>query len=321
MVDLRIAIAKGTFVGYGTEERWIDGHTVALDIVPMGSPGEIAEHTHNADGIIVGLQTLKSAEVDRLGDRVRAISRAGIGLDSIDLDAARARGIAVIHQPDYATLEVATHAVAMLLAVNRKLMQADAIAREGWKGRRAITGIRPLDSMRVGVIGAGAIGRAVIDRLRPLVGAVLVHDPYASALPQGVELYENFEEMLAQCDAISLHAPLTVGTRHMLSAREIAMLPKDAVVINVARGELIDTGALIVALQNGHLGGAGLDVFEAEPFAAGHPLTRLDNVLLSPHVGFLSTRAVSRLEEQSLSDLCAFLVERKVYGGRIAVAP
>ena len=209
----------------------------------------------------------------------------------------------------------------MLLAVNRRLLEADRIARAGWRGRRAISDIAPLHLMTAGVVGGGAIGRAVIARLLPLVGTVLVFDPFLNAAPVGSERVESLDELLRRSDAITLHAPLTAQTRHMIGAAELAKLPPGAVVINVARGELIDTDALIAALRSGHLGGAGLDVFEVEPVPAEHPVNQAPNLLVSPHVAFLSTAAVAKLERQVFDDLCTFLTERKVSGGRIAIQP
>lgn len=318
---LKIVVAEGTFAGIALGERRVGGADVSVTQAPLGNAEQIAAATADADGIIVGLQKFGPEELAVVGQRVAALSRAGIGLDSIDLDAARSRGIAVIHQPDYATEEVATHAVAMMLAVNRKLVDADRIARAGWRGRRAISDIAPLHQMTAGVIGGGAIGRAVIARLAPLVGTVLVHDPYLTTAPEGAELVGSLDELLSRSQAITLHAPLTAQTRHMIGEAQMAMLPKGAIIINVARGELLDTDALIVALRSGHLGGAGLDVFETEPVLAEDLLNQSPNLLVSPHVAFLSTASVAKLEHQVLEDLCTFLTEKRVIGGRIASRP
>lgn len=315
-----IAVAKGTFAGYAPGLRELDEGTVLIDLVSLGSPEEVAQNTANADAVIVGLQRLGADEIAALGAGVRAISRAGIGLDSIDLEAARQRRVAVIHQPDYATNEVATHAVALLLAVNRKLMIGDAIARRGWKGRRALGEIMALDEMSVGIVGAGAIGRAVISRLRPLVRRIIYFDPFVGSV-EGATRCDTLDELLAMSDAVSLHAPVTAETHHLLDAKRIDQLRDGAILVNVARGELVDTGALLDAIKSGRLAGAGLDVFEQEPFGADHPLTEFEQVLLTPHIGFLSKPAVTRLETQTLEDVLCFLASGEVHGGRIAVLP
>lgn len=321
MSVLKIVVAEGTFAGIELGDRNVGGAEVSVSQAPLGNADQIAAATADADGIIVGLQKFGADELAVVGQRVGALSRAGIGLDSIDLEAARNRGIAVIHQPDYATQEVATHAVAMLLAVNRKLVDADRIARAGWRGRRAISNIEPLHLLTAGVVGGGAIGRAVIARLAPLVRTVLVFDPFLKKAPAGAELVDSLDELLRRSDAITLHAPLSEQTRHMIGEEQIALLRPGAVIINVARGELLDTNALIAALRSGHLGGAGLDVFEAEPVPAEDLLNQAPNLLVSPHVAFLSTAAVAKLEHQVLEDLCTFLTEKRVTGGRIASQP
>lgn len=321
MKKLRIAVAEGTFAGFETGVRRIGDFELELGVVPLSSTRDIELNTSAADAIIVGLQKLGKEEISCLGPQVRAISRAGIGLDSIDLQAARTAGIAVVHQPNYATLEVATHAVALLLAVSRKLKAGDAIARRGWKGRRALGRLLAVDEITVGVIGAGAIGRAVIERLLPLVGRVLVHDPFAAGLPAGAERVEELEALLSASNAVSLHAPLTAGTRHLIGGEQLALMPQGGILVNVSRGELVDMDALISALKSGRLAGAGLDVFEEEPFSSDHPITEFDSVILTPHIAFLSDRAVARLERQALEDVLAYLTEGKVYGGRLAVSP
>lgn len=321
MSDFRIVVAEGTFAGLGSGTRTVEGAEIAVAAAPLNAPDQIAEATRDAHGIVLGLQKLGSDEIAVLGPSVKAISRAGIGLDSIDLEAARARGIAVIHQPDCSTNEVATHAVAMLLALNRKLVEADRIVRSGWRGRRAIARLAPLHQMTVGVVGGGAIGRAAIARLAPLAGTVLVYDPFLKDTIEGAERVDSFEELLSRSGAVSLHAPLTPETRHMLGAEQIALLPDGALVVNVARGELVDTAALCAALEAGKLGGAALDVFEREPFPADDPINAVPNLMFSPHVAFLSTEAVRRLETQTFDDLCTYLTKGKVHGGRLAVAP
>lgn len=321
MTAVRIAVAAGTFAGIKPGLQTILGTSAEVMIVPLSAPEEVASSTIGADGIVVGLQRMGAAEVSGLAPGVRVISRAGIGLDTIDLDAARKAGIAVVFQPDYATQEVAAHAVSLLLAVNRRLFTADAICRRGWKGRGALGIPRALTTMTVGVIGAGAIGRAAIARIAPFVAKVLVYDPMTTTVPDGAIRVATLPELLRNSDAVTLHAPLTPQTRHLMSEAEFALMPSGSVLVNVSRGELVDTKALIAALESGHLAGAGLDVFEQEPFAGDHPLTTLPNVVLSPHVAFLSDQSVARLERQALEDAVSFITAGEVHGGRLAVQP
>jgi len=297
------------------------GNQIQIRFAPFDSPERVAEATADAHGVIVALQKLQRKEIAALGPRVRAISRSGIGVDNIDLDAAKERGIAVIYQPVYATDEVATHAVAMLLALNRRLMDADRIVRTGWQQRKLLFGIKPLHRMTVGVVGFGAIGRAVAHRLTNLVDRIVVYDPYAKSVSAGAELEASFDAFLKRSDAITLHAPLTPETRNLIGARELALLPNGACIVNVARGELIDHEALIKSLQSGHVSGAGLDVFSVEPLPLDHPLLACPGVLLSPHTAFASAEAIARLHRQTAEDLFAYLADATIVFGKLAVDP
>jgi len=321
MANYNVVIAQGTFGGIAPGAYDFHGHRIELKIAPFDTAARIQEATADAHGVIIGLQRLHRDEIAVLGSNVRAISRGGIGLDNIDLEAAKQRRIAVIHQPVYATDEVATHAIALLLALNRRLVESDHIVRTAWAERRQLSAIRPLHRMTVGVIGLGVIGRAVVHRLSTLVAKVVVHDPYVKSLPAGVEGAGTVDELLKVSDAITLHAPLTPETRNLIGARELALLPKGAYVVNVARGELVDHDALIASLRSGHVAAAGLDVFPVEPLPADHPLLSAPNVLVSPHTAFASTEAVARLKQQTVDDLFSYLAENKVVAGRLAVDP
>jgi D-3-phosphoglycerate dehydrogenase len=321
MSSYNVVIAEGSFGGITSGAHDYHGHSINVKIAPFGTPAQVKDATADAHGVIVGLQRLHRDEIAALGPNVRAISRGGIGLDNIDLDAAKARSIAVIHQPVYATDEVATHAIAMLLALNRRLMDSDRIVRTAWAERRQLSALKPLHRMTVGVIGLGAIGRAAAHKLLALVGKVVAYDPFVKEMPAGVQGAATLDELLKISDAITLHAPLTPQTRNLIGARELALLPEGAVVINVARGELMDHDALIASLRSEQVAAAGLDVFPVEPLPIDHPLLSAPNVLLSPHTAFASTEAVARLKRQTVDDIFSYLAENKVVAGRLAVNP
>jgi D-3-phosphoglycerate dehydrogenase len=320
MGEFVVVIAEGSS-SIAAGAHAYQGNRIEVRFAPFSTPEKIAAATADAHGVIVALQRLHRKEIEALGPRVRAISRSGIGLDNIDLDAAKERGMAVMYQPVYATDEVATHAVAMLLALNRRLMDSDRIVRTRWPERRQLFGIKPLHRMTVGVVGYGVIGRATVHRLTNLAEKVVVYDPYAKSVPAGVELAASLDELLKRSDAITLHAPLTPETRNLIGAREFALLPKGACVVNVARGELIDHEALIKNLQSGHISGAGLDVFPVEPVPLDDPLLATPGLLLSPHTAFASADAVARLHRQTAQDLFAYLTTGAVTFGKLAVIP
>lgn len=225
----------------------------------------------------------------------RAVIRYGIGVDNIDLNAAREFGIQVANVPDYGTEEVSSQAVALALALNRQLLLHDREVRQG----RWSTGVlRPMHRLRgqvLGLVGYGRIARMTQAKLAGFgFGRVLVHDPNVQQLPPDVTPCD-LETLCRQADLISLHAPLTAQTRQMINAKRLALMKPGALLVNTARGGLVDHQALYEALSTHRLAGAGLDVFEPEPPDARHPLLMLDNVIVTNHIGWYS--------EESLRDL------------------
>lgn len=219
------------------------------------------------------------------------VIRYGVGVDNIDLRAARELGVAVANVPDYCTEEVADHTVALLLALLRKLRAFDEGVRTSrWEAVGLGDTIPPLRQIVVGIVGLGRIGRAVLQRLQPFGCRVLVSDPFLphqDAHAAGVEP-QDLDSFLPALDALTLHAPLTQKTFRLLNGERLACMKPTAVVVNTARGGLIEAAALAEALHSGRLGGAGLDVFDPEPLPAESPLRGAPNTWLSPHAAWYS---------------------------------
>ena len=291
---------------------------LSFRVISLVTPEETATATQDADVVMVAQNPLTANHIAAFGPNVRLIARTGSGLDAIDLDAARERGLTVYHVPDYCTAEVAAQAMALILAVQRRILEGDRIVRaiDDW---RSIGRVAPLDELTAGVIGGGRIGRATIDRLRPFVRDVLLYDPYLDAAPDGVERVEDLEALLRRTDVLTLRLPLTDESRGMIAARELALLRPGAILVNVSRGGLIDQPALVAALRSGHLAGAGLDVTDPEPPAADDPILDAPDLVLSPHVGWYSTAAGDRARSQSIAGIVALLDGREPSTGRIAV--
>jgi D-3-phosphoglycerate dehydrogenase len=234
---------------------------------------------------------------------VRAIVRYGIGVDNIDARAAGAAGIAVGRVPDYCVAEVADHTLALLLAVERGIVElATQTAAGGWDFR-AVAPVRRLDGLTAGLLGFGRIARAVARRLGPLglqVAAFDVGLDDAAIRAEGVEPLA-LDELLARSDVLSVHVPLNDATRHVIDTRALARLPHGAVVLNTSRGGLIDEHALADAVSSGHLRGAGIDVLDGEPPGAEHPLRGLERVVLTPHAAWYSEAAVQELREKAVA--------------------
>jgi D-3-phosphoglycerate dehydrogenase len=226
------------------------------------------------------------------------VIRYGIGYDNVDVAAARELGVRVANVPDYGADTVADHAVALLLALLRRLDVYTGALRTGWVAPAAAGRIRGFGETTVGLIGTGRIGRAVAARLAPFGFRVIAFDPFVDAetlVAAGITAV-TLEDLLAQADAVSLHAPLTEANHHLIDAARLAEMKPGAVIVNTSRGSLIDEGALADALGAARLGGAGLDVFETEPLPETSALRRLPNVLLTPHAAFYSDTSLANLQ-------------------------
>jgi D-3-phosphoglycerate dehydrogenase len=227
----------------------------------------------------------------------RIIVRYGVGVDTIDIPAATARGIMVANVPDYCVDEVSDHAVAMLLALVRKLPQGDRRVRAGdW----ALAPLKPITSLRgmtVGIVGMGRIGREIARKLAVFGPPIIYHDPYAAGPDLACYLPVSLDDLFASAQAIILQAPATPETHHLFSDAAFAAMANKPIIINCARGELIDTDALVRALEAGQVSAAGLDVIEdAPPLAVDHPLLTFNSVLITPHSAWLSEQALHNLQ-------------------------
>ncbi|HTX01424.1 MAG TPA: C-terminal binding protein [Acidimicrobiales bacterium] len=314
-----LAVASGAFTAqHARLVEHVKGRAT-LQLADVSTPEAIAESTGGADALVVTLQPLRAAHIAAMSPTVSVIGRAGVGLDTIDLAAAELAGISVLNQPTYGTNEVAAHAVAMLLASQRKLGRCDRYVRDGWSGRLELAPMKPLDETTVGIVGCGRIGAATAKMLSGLVERVIVFDPAIGLTPPGTELVGDLKELLARSDAVSLHVPLTPETIGMIDAAAIATMRRGAILVNVARGGVVDETALAAALESGHLGGAALDVFANEPLPADSPLLGAPNALLSPHCASYSERSSWRLPSWTIDDVISWIAERSLAHGNLAV--
>jgi D-3-phosphoglycerate dehydrogenase len=241
---------------------------------------------------VVAVLTIDEPVGAELMDRLpslRVVATPTVGFDHIDIDAADARGIAVVSVPDYCTEEVADHTLALLLALVRGVVTLDGDVRRGGWNPKAAGPLRTLADLRVGIVGLGRIGNAVATRLLALGAEVWANDIVPVAR-DGVRFVE-LDELLAECDAVTLHVPLTRETRGLIGRAEISAMKRDAYLVNTARGGVVDIGAVLEALRAGRLGGAALDVLPQEP----PPLAPLaPRLILTPHAAFYSEAAAER---------------------------
>lgn len=288
-----------------TDQNFGDGAAIERGLVQAAggelvledckSEAEVADALarHRPDALLVQFAPIGERAL-REGNGLAGIVRYGVGVDNIDTRAAEAHGIAVGAVPNYCVEEVADHTIALLLAVERGVVALAEQTRAGGWDFRAAGRVRRLRGLTLGSVGWGRIARAVAARAEALGLGVVAHDP---AYPETASL----GDVLRQADVLTLHVPLTDATKGLIGAHELGMLPEGAVVLNAARGGLLDEEALVGALESGRLGGAGLDVLATEPPPPEHPLRRLESVVLTPHAAWYSEAAVVELREKAVA--------------------
>jgi len=237
------------------------------------------------DAIIVRSRTKVTRTVIEAGEKLKIIARAGVGVDNVDVEAATERGIMVVNAPESASITVAELTIGLILALTRKISIADKSVKEGKWEKSKFMGIE-LNGKTLGILGLGRIGTQVLIRAKAFGMSILVYDPYITketAKELGVDIVD-FQTLLKNSDIMTIHVPLTPETKYLISKDQFKMMKENAIIINAARGGIINEDDLYEALTIDNLGGAGLDVFEKEPPEVS-PLLTLDNVILTPHIG------------------------------------
>jgi D-3-phosphoglycerate dehydrogenase len=286
-----------------------------LRVANSTSAADILAVARDADAILVTYAKLPGDLLRQLR-RCKAIGRFGLGVDNIDIAAAAELGITVTYVPDYCMQEVSDHAMALLLALARKVPQSNALVQAGRWDMPAVVPIRRLAGRVLGLVGFGNIPRALAPKAKAFGLRVVVHDPYVSQdalAAAGVESM-SFDGLLEISDFVSIHAPLLPATRGLFSAEVFRKMKQGACLINTARGPLVDEDALVAALDSGRLAGAALDVVAVEPLPKDSRLIGRDNVVLTPHTGFYSVEALNELQTKCAADVARVLSgEKPVY--------
>ena len=273
-----------------------------------GQPDRLAERLPEADALLVRSETRVTADVLARAPRLRVIGRAGAGVDTIDVEAATARGIVVVNAPGGNAVAAAEHALALVFTLARRVASADASLKRGEWTRSKYVGTE-LTGKTLGLVGLGRVGSEVGRRALGLEMRVLVYDPYVPDEHARRSGYEPVElnTLLAEADFVSLHVPLTDATRGLIDAQRLARMRPGSFLINCARGELVDQAALIDALNTGHLAGAGIDVYPQEPVAVDDPLPRHAKVVATPHLGASTVEAQANVASQVAQEVLAVL--------------
>lgn len=259
---------------------------------PGCSPDELLELIADVDGLAIRSGTKVTADVLEAAKHLRIVGRAGIGVDNVDIPAATEHGVVVVNTPEGNNITTAEHAIALMVSLARHIPQATASMKAGKWEKKKFQGME-LYNRTLGVLGAGNIGRFVVSRAKGLGMRVIVHDPYLTqeaAARLEVERVE-LDEMMSRADVVTVHVPKTKETTGILGADEFAKAKPGLIVINAARGGIVDEKALLAALESGQVGAAGLDVFVEEPPPEGHPLVNHPNVICTPHLGASTEQA------------------------------
>lgn len=280
-----------------------------LVVAPDGSEETLASLAGDVDGILTCFAQVTEAVV-RAAEQCVVIGRYGVGVDNIAVDTATELGIAVTYVPDYCVEEVSDHVMALLLAWNRRIVQFHGMVKaSGWDSVSLTVRMMRLRGKKLGIVGFGRIGRSVCAKARAFGLEVLTHDPFVSdevAAEHGARL-SDMPTLLAESDFVTLHAPLVPETRNMIGGAELEMMKSEAFLINAARGPLIDEDALYEALSQGTIAGAGVDVLVDPAPPPDHPLLKLDNLLVTPHVAFFSQESTLELEERAAGEVARVL--------------
>ena len=283
-----------------------------VDVKTGLSPKDLAAAIKPYEGLIVRSSTKVTAEVIHKAERLRVIGRAGVGLDNVDLEAATKRGIIVMNVPGGNTISAAEHTMSLILAVARRIPQADRHVRTGKWERSEFVGVEVFGKT-LGIVGLGKIGAEVARRAQAFGMRVIACDPYLSTEhAQSLEVQlVPFKQMLGEADFITLHIPLSAQTRHLIGAKELALMKPSAYLVNCARGGIVDEAALYKALVEGKLAGAALDVFESEP-PGDSPLFKLPQVVATPHLGASTEEAQLNVAIEIAKQVADCLLERGI---------
>jgi D-3-phosphoglycerate dehydrogenase len=302
----RVLVTDHVFGGLGIEHDKLDPLDVELVLAPAADEETLVGLAAGVDGILVCFAQLTAPVIEAAAGSCKIISRYGIGIDNIDIAKATDLGIQVTNVPDYCLDEVADHTLALLLASGRGVVRGAAGVAEGdWEiPHGAVHRIR---GRRLALLGVGRIGRRVVQRALPLGLDVIGHDPFLRDEVPGMKLAGSLEEAVAEADYISLHAPLTEETHHLVDAALIGAMNRSPHLINTSRGPLVDADAVLAALESGELSGVALDVTEEEPLPEGHPLRTHPAAVITPHMAFYSVEAEAELQSRAADEVVAAL--------------
>lgn len=310
----KVVVTDYEYDDVAQERRIITGFGAEFADRHLKTEDEIVEAVKDADAVIVQYARITPRVIAAM-TRCKMVIKYGIGVDNIDQAAATAKGIYVCNVPDYGIDEVSNHAIAMMLALAKKLPVLSRVMKDGdWHYRDTVPLFRIAGST-LGLVGLGRIPALVARKMAGFDVRIVAYDPFVKpevARQLGVERV-SFDKLIAESDLVSIHCPLTPDTRHLFNTGVFARMKPSAILVNTARGPIVEEAALIEALRLGKIAGAGLDVFEAEPLAADCPLRRMENAIVTPHCAWYSKQAIETLQRKVAEEVVNVLKGNKPF--------
>jgi D-3-phosphoglycerate dehydrogenase len=297
MAKYKVLLTDYAWPDLAIEQRILAEADAELIFAERSDAESLAALAVDADAIMTNWARV-DASVLAAAAHCRVVARLGIGLDNIDVDFATRRGMLVTNVPNYCLIEVAEHAIALLLALARKVGYYNALAKNNVYRLQSGPALRRIEGQTLGIVGFGRIGRKLAEKAAPLGMRILATSRATRDLPEGVEWCE-LDDLLARSDYVSLHVPLTPDTRHLIGAAQLARMKPTAYLINTARGGLIETAALVAALNENRLAGAALDVQDPEPPDLSKPPYNDPRVVVTPHAAFVSLESLENLRTRA----------------------
>jgi D-3-phosphoglycerate dehydrogenase len=303
--QLHIVVTDTGFPDAEVETNILSALHAQVTVAHCRTEDEVLAAARDADALLVQWAPVTRRVIEQL-TRCRFISRFGVGVDMIDLEAARERGIRVSNVPDFCVEEVASHTLCFMVSLGRKIFWQDRLLRQGqWSVVSAIGTISRFQGQTLGIIGMGRIGKRFAEMASPLGMRILAYDVKPSPGAEPVR-FTDLETVLRESDFLSLHCPLTKDTHHLMDRQAFSKMKPGAFLMNLSRGGVVDTAALVEALESGKIAGAALDVFEQEPLPPDHPLLKMANVLVTPHLASYSLEAAMQLRRDTAKHVVEF---------------
>lgn len=301
---MKVVITDYQYDNVDTERRIVEDAGFELLDYQVKTPGALIPLVKDADAIITQYADIDRQVIESL-EHCKMIIKYGIGVNNIDCRAAGEKGIYVCNVPDYGVHEVSDQAVTMILCLGKKLEPLQEDLRRGKWGYGGIVPVKRFTECRAGLIGFGRIPQMVCRKLQAFGMEILVYDPFVddAVIEAAGASRASVEEICRNADFISVHCPLTEETRHMIGEKEFAMMKPECCIVNTARGGVVDEQALIGALNEGRIAGAGVDVFEEEPVSVYHPLLHMENVIATPHSAWYSETAITTLQRKAAEEV------------------